>query len=289
MRTCGFFASLLFFFIFTAEVSMADEETSTRLPNEKAVSINGSMGELYCLLGLPDLPENGQCPMVILSHGFKGNLDYPLWPPIIQALNAHGIGTLRFDFNGAGKSAGEFVNMTVPNEIDDLLNVIAWVRKQPFTKSISLVGHSQGGVVSGMAAGECGAGQIANLVLLSAAAVLRDDALRGNTQGTTYDPWHLDKPWYLLVGKLHLGRPYIQTAMNLPIYETTAKYTGPALIMNGMADVVVPYTYAERYKQAMPQAELVIVPGENHTWSENPQYAIKLVSDWLTKRLAEVR
>lgn len=287
MRLYAIFAG--FFLIFTLEVTVQADETVQPLPNEKAVAINGSMGELYALLGLPDLPENGQCPMVLLSHGFKGNLNYPLWPPLVQALNARGIGTLRFDFNGAGKSAGEFVNMTVPNEIEDLLNVIAWVRKQPFTKNISLVGHSQGGVVSGMAAGECGAEQIAALVLLSAAAVLRDDALRGDTQGTKYDPWHLDKPWYLLAGKLHLGRPYIQTAMNLPIYETTAKYDGPTLIMNGMADRVVPYTYAERYKQALPQAELVIVPGENHTWSENPQYAVKLVSDCLLKRLGETK
>lgn len=264
---------------------MAIDDTPAPLPNEKAVAINGSMGELFGLLALPDLAINGKCPIVILSHGFKGDLDYHLWPPIIQALNAKGIGTLRFDFNGAGKSAGEFVNMTVPNEIDDLLNVIAWVRQQPFTLNISLAGHSQGGVVSGMAAGQCGADQIANLVLLSAAAVLRDDALRGNTQGTLYDPWHLDKPWYPLAQTFKLGRSYIQTAMNLPIYETTAQYKGPALIMNGMADQVVPYTYAERYKQALPQAELIIVPGENHAWSENPAYAVQLISSWLIKQL----
>lgn len=287
MRPCAFFTAFIFVFLTMTEVFVSAAETGQPLPNEKAITINGSMGELYGLLALPDLPENGKCPMVILSHGFKGNLDYPLWPPIIEALNARGIGALRFDFNGAGKSAGEFVNMTVPNEIDDLLNVIAWVRKQPFTKNISLVGHSQGGVVSGMAAGECGADQIANLVLMAAAAVLRDDALRGNTQGTTYDPWHLDQPWYLLAGKYKLGRAYIQTAMNLPIYETTAKYKGPALVINGMADVVVPYTYAQRYKQEMPQAELIIVPGENHSFSENPGYVINLVSDWLIKRLAE--
>lgn len=256
------------------------------LPNEKVVTLNGSMGNLYGLLGLPDLPENGKCPMVILSHGFKGNLYYPLWAPIVQTLNAKGIGTLRFDFNGSGQSAGEFVNMTVPNEIDDLLNVIAWVRKQPFTSSIALAGHSQGGVVSGMAAGQCGAEQIDALVLLSAAAVLRDDALRGNTQGAIYDPWHLDKPWYPLQEKWQLGREYIQTAMNLPIYETTSQYKGQTLILNGMADQIVPYTYAERYKQSLPQAELIIVPGENHSWSENPQYAVTLVTDWLVKQLA---
>ena len=55
-----------------------------------------------------------------------GNLFYLLWEPIIRNINAHGIGALRFDFNGQGKSEGEFGNMTVPNEIDDLMNVISW-------------------------------------------------------------------------------------------------------------------------------------------------------------------
>lgn len=257
------------------------------LPNEKAVEISGSMGKLYGLVALPDLADDGKCPMVILCHGFKGNLNYPLWPMIIPILNAHGIGTLRFDFNGSGKSEGEFENMTVPNEIDDLLNVISWVRQQPYTENISLVGHSQGGVVAGMAAGECGKEQIECLVLLSAAAVLRDDALRGNTQGTKYDPWHLDKPWYLLAETFKLGRQYIQTAMNLPIYETTAKYSGPSFILNGMADQVVPYTYAQRYHDVLKDSQLMIVPGENHRWSVDPQYAVKLITNWLIKELGE--
>lgn len=267
------------------EVCVQAQEDIKALANEKAVSIRGSMGSLFGLLALPDLAEDGRCPMVILSHGFKGNLNYHLWPLLIKALNSRGIGTLRFDFNGAGKSEGEFVNMTVPNEIDDLLNVISWVRSQPFTQCISLLGHSQGGVVSGMAAGECGSTQIKSLVLLSAAAVLRDDALRGNTQGTLYDPWHLDKPWYPLAETFKLGRAYIQTAMNLPIYETTARYKGPAFILNGMADQVVPYTYAERYKQALPQAKLVIVPGENHGWTIDPEYVVQLMADWLAEQL----
>lgn len=251
----------------------------------KVVYIEGSMGKLYGLLHLPELPPDGKCPMVILCHGFRGSLDYHLWPGIIEILNAGGIGALRFDFNGCGKSDGQFEAMTVPNEIDDLMNVIAWVRSQPATASISLAGHSQGGVVCGMAAGQCGYPQIKSLALLSAAAVLREDALRGNTMGTKYDPWHLDQPYYILPTGEKLGRSYIQTAMNLPIYKETAKYRGPALILNGMADQVVPYTYAQRYKHILPQGELVLLPGEDHTCSVYPDYVVKTVGNWLVKTI----
>lgn len=247
----------------------------------KIVSIAGSMGKLYGLLHLPDLPPAGKCHMVILCHGFRGSLEYHLWPGIIALLNEHGIGALRFDFNGCGKSAGAFEDMTVPNEIDDLMSVISWVRALPATASISLAGHSQGGVVCGMAAGQCGHPQIKALALLSAAAVLRDDALRGDTMGTRYDPWHLDQPFYLLPTGEKLGRSYIQTAMNLPIYETVAQYAGPALVLNGMADRIVPYTYAQRYKQALPQAKLVLLPGEDHPCSVYPDYVAQIVGRWL--------
>lgn len=257
--------------------------------NAREVWIDGSMGRLYGLLQLPELPENGKCPMVIFCHCFMGNLFYLLWEPIIRNINAHGIGALRFDFNGQGKSDGEFVDMTVPNEIDDLMNVVSWVRRLPQATSISIVGHSQGGVVSGVGAGACGYPQIARLALLSPAAVLRDDALRGNSQGAMYDPWHLDKASYRVNDKFSIGRPYIQTAMNLPIFEQTARYHGKTLIMNGMADHIAPYPYAERYHKEMKDSELLLVPGENHVWTVNPAYPVKIVSDWLARELADRR
>lgn len=260
-------------------------ESPKKASLEKEIEINGSVGSLYALLALP--PERQTCPMVIFSHGFGGDLRFHLWEPIIESLLQHGIGTLRFDFNGCGKSAGEFQDMTVPNEVDDLINVIGYVAALGSTENISLVGHSQGGVVSGMAAGRCGASQIRTLALLSAAAVLRDDALRGNTQGAKYNPWHLTREYYELPRGLKLGRAYIQTAMDLPIYKITSRYTGPALVLNGMADTVVPYTYAERYHHALQNSKLIIVPGENHGWTLNPGHACALMSSWLVEHLAQ--
>lgn len=249
--------------------------------------ISGSMGRLNARFDVPVPDRDQKYPLVILCHGFGGNLGFHLWPLLAERLNDHGIGILRFDFNGCGSSDGQFQDMTVGNEIDDLLDVIAYARTLDKFSSISLLGHSQGGVVAGMAAGECGAAQIKALVLMSAAAVLRDDALRGASQGAIYDPWHLDKPYYEVPGRdLKIGRHYIQNAMTLPIYQVTAGYSGPALIMNGMADRIVPYTYAQRYGRALHDSELILVPGEDHTWTQNPAYATDLAASWLIKKLA---
>ena len=254
-------------------------------PNNELFYINGSQGKLAARLSLPELRSGEKCPMVIFSHGFGGDMTFHLFEPIIERLNQNGIGVLRYDFNGCGKSEGKFQDMTVPNEVEDLINVIAYVRQLSVTKNISLLGHSQGGVVTSMVAGECCYPQIECEVLLSAASVLRDDALRGMTHGGHFDPWHLDQPTYEVGGGHTIGRPYIQTAMTLSIYETAKNYTGPALVINGMADVVVPYTYAERYHEVLKGSEILLIPGENHTYNYSPEYVVGIVSDWLISQL----
>ena len=77
--------------------------------------------------------------MVILCHGFTANMQGPLFDTISDKLTEAGIGVVRFDFNGHGASEGDFINMTVPNEIDDALAVIAFTRNLPQTASISLL------------------------------------------------------------------------------------------------------------------------------------------------------
>ncbi len=247
--------------------------------------IAGSHGKLAARISLPSMQAGEKVPMVIFSHGFGGDMTFHLFEPLLKNLNQMGVGVLRFDFNGCGQSDGKFEDMTVPNEIDDLINVIAYLRQLSVTKNISLLGHSQGGVVTSMTSGLCGFPQIISEVLLSAAAVLRDDALRGMTHGGHFDPWHLDQESYPVSGGHSIGRPYIETAKNLSIYETAEKYSGPALVINGMADVVVPYTYAERYHKVLKNSRLELIPGENHTYNYSPEYVIDVVTDWLKNQL----
>ena len=272
--------------VFIGMESINAVNTPNMMPNNNELFfIDGSQGKLASKISLPVLATGEKCPMVILSHGFGGDMTFHLWEPIIQVLNENGIGVLRYDFNGCGQSEGEFQNMTVLNENEDLLCIISYVSALPVTESISLVGHSQGGVVTSMVSGDCGSEQIKCEVLLSAAAVLREDAIRGITQGAHFDPWHLDQPYYELPRGLKLGRAYIQSAMTLPIYETASAYNGSALIINGMADQVVPYTYAQLYNKVINNSELILIPGEDHTYTIAPNYAVKLVTDWLIKAL----
>ena len=254
----------------------------------ETVFIDGHHGRLKALIQKPALQQGEKCPMVIFCHGFSGTKDGPLFELVADTLQAHGIASIRFDFNGHGESEGEFKDMTVPNEIEDAKKVVEYVRDLRYVSTIAIAGHSQGGVVAAMTAGqlseELGEPAFKAVALMAPAAVLRDDAIRGNTMGKQYDPF--DPGEYVeLWGGLKLGGEYIRTSFSLPIYETAAKYQGPALIIHGNGDRVVPYTYGERFHQIWPKSELVIQEYFDHGFSQNVYRTTDIVSDYLIKQL----
>jgi alpha/beta superfamily hydrolase/peroxiredoxin len=255
----------------------------------EVVYVDGDHGRLKGLIQKPELQQGEKCPMVVFCHGFNGTKDGPLFELVADTLQAHGIASIRFDFNGHGESEGEFKDMTVPNEIIDAKKVVEYVRDLSYVSDLAIVGHSQGGVVASMTAGELSAelGEPAfrTVVLMAPAAVLRDDAIRGSVMGTTFDPFDPGEYVEMWGGALKLGGNYIRAAFSLPIYETAAKYQGPALIIHGNGDRVVPYTYGERFHQIWPKSELVIQEYFDHGYSQNIYRITDIVSEYLINQL----
>ena len=251
---------------------------------EERLTIDGDHGQLQAIIQKPVLAQGERCPMVMLCHGFGGRKDEQLFQLIADTLQANGIASIRFDFNGHGESEGDFQEMTVPNEIEDAKHVYEYVRDLRYVSSVAIAGHSQGGVVAAMTAGELGTDAFRAVVLMAPAAVLRDDAIRGSTMGKSYNP--LDPPDFVeLWGGKKLGRGYIKTAFSLPIYETAAHYQGPALIIHGNGDRVVPYTYGERFHQQWPASQYVMLEYFDHGFSQNIYRATDIVSQYLIGKL----
>lgn len=137
---------------------------------------------LHGLLEGTDKIENDA--IAILMHGFKGDLGYDdskILYALSHYLNDQGLPTIRFDFDGCGKSDGKFEDMTVYSEILDGIKILDYVRNTVKAKHIYLVGHSQGGVVASMLAGYY-RDVIEKLALLAPAATLKSDALDGVCQ-----------------------------------------------------------------------------------------------------------
>lgn len=92
----------------------------TGCQSQKAI-IRGPEGELAYKITLPDGfdPAKDHCPMVILMHGIFSSKDYIPMPQLAKGLAKAGIASIRFDFNGHGKSDGRKQDMTIEKEIAD--------------------------------------------------------------------------------------------------------------------------------------------------------------------------
>ena len=247
--------------------------------SREKVVIGGSKGKLSAIIQKPELKTGEKVPMAILMHGFTDHKDSRLIALLADSLQARGIASIRFDFNGHGESEGDFQEMTVPNEIEDAKMVYEHVKALPYVGDVALVGHSQGGVVASMAAGELGSEKVKAVVLFAPAAVLRDDVIRGNTMGAVYNP--LDPPEFVQLGNKKLGGDYIRTAFGMQIYPTAAKYNGAACIIHGNGDRIVPYSYGERYHEIWPNSKLYVLEGYDHGFSQNEYRAAGIASSFL--------
>ena len=86
----------------------------------------------------------GPCPLVMMLHGFGGNMwvaPDSWFDRLADDLTAAGCAVLRFDFNGHGISDGAFREMTVYNEIEDAAAFLQYAMVREDVTTISLLGH----------------------------------------------------------------------------------------------------------------------------------------------------
>lgn len=232
-------------------------------------SIRGPQGEIAYKVTLPDGFDTTKdhCPMVLLMHGIFSSKDYGPMPQLAKGLAEAGIGSIRFDFGGHGKSEGHKQYMTIEKELAEVRAVWDYVQSLPYVNGVGLLGHSQGGVVASMAAGRLAAESKvpSGVVLIAPGSVIKEACQGGKFFNATFDP--KDPPEYVrCLGFYKLGREYLVTTQQLDIYGTAAVYQGPVLLLHGDRDGIVPMWCSERYIETYgAHATLKVVEGENHT------------------------
>ncbi|WP_339705494.1 alpha/beta fold hydrolase [uncultured Kriegella sp.] len=117
--------------------------------------------ENITLAGTLTLPEEtGTFPVVVMITGSgpqNRNEELARHKPFLvisDYLTKNGIGVLRYDDRGAGKSTGDFAAATSVDFASDVESAIAYLktRKEVDKKNIGLIGHSEGGVIAPMVA-----------------------------------------------------------------------------------------------------------------------------------------
>lgn len=219
--------------------------------------------------------EAGNMPALIISHGFGGNGDDN------DAYGEHfaklGYAVYSFDFcggrgDGVKRSTGDSMDLTIASECEDLTVVLKQVKELPYINSqrISLMGMSMGGFVSGLVAAKC-KDEIENIILIYPAMCIPDDARRGCLAGTVYDV-NCVPDVIECSGQMRIGRIFHEQIKDMDPYLELCRYKGRVLIVQGLQDSLVNYSYAIRAKECYEpgQCQLHIIRNAGH-WLDAEQ------------------
>ncbi len=210
------------------------------------------------------IPEEESFPLVIFSHGYNGYKDD--FRDSANYMMDNGIASVTFTFCGSGErdtSGFGTTNMTLFTEKEDLSALIDYAKQiEGFNGSLYLLGGSQGGIVSAMAAEERAA-DIKGMVLLFPAFNIPDNWTKTNYPICPYPtPQSIPESFYFLGVKL--GRDFGVTMRDFYVFAKMADFQKPVLILHGTNDNIVPISCSQRAVNTYPNAELVTYKGEGH-------------------------
>lgn len=207
--------------------------------------------------------EGCKYPALIASHGFTDN--YTGMEAFCEALCMEGYAAFCFSFCGGGSigeapeihSDGDSRDMTISSEVKDLCAVIEYVKTLDFIdkERIVLMGASQGGFVSGLAAARYQEG-IQKLIMLFPALCIPDHARRGCLGGSSYDAGNV--PEEIACWKTVLSKKFHDDVCDMDPFLEIAKYKGPVLIIHGSQDKVVEYSYSVRAKDCYEKGQCAL-------------------------------
>jgi pimeloyl-ACP methyl ester carboxylesterase len=121
------------------------------MPEFESVAFPGVNGTT--LAGTLDIPDGDPLGWAVFCHGFALGKNSAAASRISKELSAQGIGVLRYDAAGLGRSTGSWEDGSFSTKVADLHNALDFLRSQGRPAAL-LVGHSLGGTAALAAAGD---------------------------------------------------------------------------------------------------------------------------------------
>ena len=243
------------------------------LPGLDGVIITSSgsnlLGVLYRASGA------GPHPTALLLHGIPGlekNAD------IAYALRDAGWNVLIFHYRGCWGSEGDYTLAGIPDDVRAALDTILAGGFPVDSHRIAAVGHGLGGWAAIVtAAGRDSRiravvtiGGLSNLRTLGLSDQLAADYARFLRNIT---PKGIQSQWRAL------GATYN------PVDLVDVLLPRPLFIVHGTADEIVPISQAMELKQRAPGAELALIEGADHSFSQQRGQLVNTVVTWLKEKL----
>lgn len=235
---------------------------------------------IYGRINVPDdFDKDKYYPTIVMAHGFTAT--YRVYDPYVMTLTSLGYVCYTFDFAGGSynsKSDGDFMDMTVMTEVDDLIAVVDDIKRQDYFNvgELFLMGESQGGLVASIAAFDID--DLEGLILLYPGfSIVEDINEKYNTPS--------DVPEHNEFLGVEVGREYVTCLVGLDIYEELTKYEGDVVIYHGDKDGIIPLSSSVKAEAAYPNAELVVIENGYHGFRPAHAYEISLMIDeWIGDR-----
>ena len=223
------------------------------------------------------LPLNGEekHPLIIVSHGLGAN--YLSLSKYAKILAGHGFACYLFNFRGGGgsRSEGDPMQMSLLTEVSDIRAIIEAAKSWDFVdpQRIVLMGESQGGAASGLAAA-AESEKINGLILLYPALMIAD-----NARAMFPDRNAIPERFPLFF--VEVGRKYAEDVYDLDLSGEIAKYKGHTLLMHGDVDPVIPLRYAVKLSEMLEDVEFHVIKGGSHGFEPQREEVLGHILDYL--------
>lgn len=223
---------------------------------ESIVAFDNEGMNLVSTLTIPRIPQ--KCPIIIILNGFTGNrndaiipgTNEPFFERASRRLAENGIASLRIDFRGSGESEGEYSMTSFSTQISDTKAAIDYInnelRHRVNTRSIGLIGYSQGGLVAAVVAARDK--RVNSVVLWSPVAsptacyegLLTKEGLRRGIElndGEVITLGMYADEFYL--GDITLGKGFFIDIFKIDPVAEIMRYKNPLMIVAGKGDIIV--------------------------------------------------
>jgi pimeloyl-ACP methyl ester carboxylesterase len=242
--------------------------------------VKGSEGKT--ITGDVTYPKHeGEFPVVIFCHGFKGFKDWGHWNQVAQFFGLQGCVFIKFNFSHNGvdpndltdlKDGESFAENTLSREKFDLEQVLKWVQTNeeqlPIDRfNINLIGHSRGAAIGYAVALEveevqrviswAGVIDVREYLKRFDAAAWEENGFLPIVNARTGQEWRMN--WTLMLD-------FLNEVQTWNLIDRASDLDAQLLMIHGDEDEAVSIEESRKVAERVPHAILVELEGAGHTF-----------------------
>jgi putative redox protein len=233
--------------------------------------------DLSARIYFPDLPsEKG----VIFSHGLYSSKDGYKIKKMAHGIVNCGYTLMTFDFTFAGESPGNIADISVLEEVNDLISAIKIFRGRGITR-LHLMGSSMGAAVSLLAAVEAD-DKFESLILIATPL----DLLGIIPDMTPEKVDQLEPHGYTSVQGVKLKNSFFREIKSIDMADAVRRINSPVILFHGGMDEVVNFSNHELFLKNIKSDVLpFVIPDGDHnlTRESDIEFMMQKISDWLRR------